>query len=103
MTRKQDGRSGREALGRPDPRRGDIPSGGYVRVDPKLQQGSDGVYRLSAGSPAIGAATLSGVTVAEDIDGHARGAGRDVGADEYTTAAPVRRPLTVADVGPNAS
>ncbi|MFI9235479.1 hypothetical protein [Streptomyces sp. NPDC053079] len=39
----------------------------------------------------------------EDIDGHPRGSARDVGADQYTTLAPVPRPLTAADVGPNAS
>ncbi|MEU5049193.1 polysaccharide lyase 6 family protein [Streptomyces sp. NPDC021096] len=82
---------------------GNIPSGGYRRVDPLLREESDGVFRLSAGSPAIGAATLKSPAVAEDIDGHPRGSARDVGADQYTTLAPVRRPLTAADVGPNAS
>ncbi|MEU7075567.1 polysaccharide lyase 6 family protein [Streptomyces narbonensis] len=82
---------------------GNLPAAGYVRVDPRLRQGTDGVFRLAADSPAIGAATLTGGTVAEDLDGHARGSARDVGADEYTPLAPVRRPLTTADVGPNAS
>ncbi|ARZ71813.1 lyase [Streptomyces albireticuli] len=82
---------------------GNIPSGGFRRVDPLLRQESDGVFRLSAGSPAIGAATLKSRSVTEDIDGHPRGGARDVGADQYTTAAPVRRPLTAADVGPNAA
>ncbi|MBB5118003.1 lyase precursor [Streptomyces eurocidicus] len=81
---------------------GNIPSGGFRRVDPLLRQESDGVYRLSAGSPAIGAATLKSRTVTEDIDGHPRGGSRDVGADQYATAPPVRRPLTATDVGPNA-
>ncbi|MGW2089930.1 chondroitinase-B domain-containing protein [Streptomyces sp. NPDC001880] len=82
---------------------GNIPSGGYTRVDPKLATGQDGVARLSAGSPAIGAATLASPTVADDIDGDARGSTRDIGADEYSTAAALRHPLTAADVGPNAS
>ncbi|MGG8409243.1 chondroitinase-B domain-containing protein, partial [Streptomyces sp. 12297] len=82
---------------------GTIPAGGYRRVDPLLRKESDGAFRLAAGSPAIGAATFTGVSVAEDVDGHARGSARDVGADEYTTATPVRRPLTTADVGPNAA
>ncbi|MFV8126958.1 chondroitinase-B domain-containing protein [Streptomyces syringium] len=82
---------------------GTIPSGGYRRVDPLLRQESDGVFRLSAGSPAIGAATLKSASVAEDIDGHPRGSARDVGADQYATSAPVRRPLVAADVGMNAS
>ncbi|MFI8943595.1 polysaccharide lyase 6 family protein [Streptomyces syringium] len=82
---------------------GNIPSGGYRRVDPLLRQESDGVFRLSAGSPAIGAATLKSTSVAEDIDGHPRGRARDVGADQYATSAPVRRPLVAGDVGMNAS
>ncbi|MFD3532959.1 chondroitinase-B domain-containing protein [Streptomyces sp. NPDC058664] len=82
---------------------GTIPAGGFTRVDPRLQQGSDGVFRLAAGSPAIGAATLTGTPVPEDIDGHARGTARDIGADEYSTLAPTRRPLTATDVGPHAA
>nr|WP_308367836.1 polysaccharide lyase 6 family protein [Streptomyces sp. ISL-36] len=82
---------------------GNIPSGGYTRIDPRLRQEADGVFRLSSGSPAIGAATLRSPVVEEDIDGHTRGTPRDIGADEYTTLAPLRRPLTPADVGPNAS
>lgn len=81
---------------------GNIPSGGFRRIDPKLVQGSDGVSRLAAGSPAIDAATLSPAPATVDIDGHARGSKRDVGADEYSTAAIAFRPLTTADVGPGA-
>ncbi|MFE7108153.1 chondroitinase-B domain-containing protein [Streptomyces sp. NPDC057575] len=82
---------------------GNIPSGGYTRADPKLVTGTDGVARLSAGSPAIGAATLASPAVADDIDGDTRGSTRDIGADEYSTAPALRHPLTAADVGPNAS
>ncbi|MEU0628542.1 polysaccharide lyase 6 family protein [Streptomyces sp. NPDC005989] len=82
---------------------GNIPSGGYTRADPKLVTGTDGVARLSAGSPAIGAATLGSPAVADDIDGDSRGSTRDIGADEYSTAPALRHPLTAADVGPNAS
>ncbi|MFH8607221.1 polysaccharide lyase 6 family protein [Streptomyces sp. NPDC018029] len=81
---------------------GNIPSGGFTRADPKLRRGPDGVFRLSAGSPAIGRATLGSPAVTDDIDGDPRGATRDIGADEYATAAPLRRPLTAADVGPHA-
>ncbi len=81
---------------------GDIPAGGFTRADPRLVAGPDGVLRLSAGSPAIGAATLTGTTVADDIDGDPRGSARDIGADEYATTPALRRPLTPADVGPNA-
>ncbi|MEU3606884.1 polysaccharide lyase 6 family protein [Streptomyces sp. NPDC035033] len=82
---------------------GTIPAGGFRRVDPLLRKDADGVHRLTAGSPAVGAATLASLTVTEDVDGHPRGGARDVGSDEYSTLAPVRRPLTTADVGPNAS
>ncbi|MER5208354.1 polysaccharide lyase 6 family protein [Streptomyces sp. NPDC002825] len=83
---------------------GNIPAGGYTRVDPRLTPSTDGVHRLASNSPAIGAATLTTTTpVADDIDGHARGTARDIGSDEYATVAPVRRPLTSTDVGPNAS
>ncbi|MET7283947.1 polysaccharide lyase 6 family protein [Kribbella sp. NPDC005582] len=83
---------------------GTIPSGGFTRADPKLTAGSDGVYRLGSGSAAINATTANHATrVTDDLDGHARTAPYDVGADEYTTAAPVRRPLLPTDVGPNAT
>lgn len=81
---------------------GNIPSGGFTRADPRLVQGADGVLRLSSGSPAIGAATLGGAAVADDIDGDPRGSVRDIGADEYATAAALRHPLLAADVGPGA-
>ncbi|MCB5167710.1 polysaccharide lyase 6 family protein [Streptomyces bambusae] len=82
---------------------GNIPAGGFFRADPALARGADGVYRLTAGSAAVNRATLAGVSVPEDIDGHTRSGTRDVGADEFSTAAPVRRPLTPADVGPDAA
>ncbi|WP_434599328.1 polysaccharide lyase 6 family protein [Streptomyces sp. A5-4] len=81
---------------------GNIPAGTFTRTDPKLVTGSDGIPRLSAASPAIGAATLKQPAVTLDIEGHPRGTSRDIGCDEYATAAPVYRPLTPADVGPNA-
>ncbi|SFY40513.1 polysaccharide lyase 6 family protein [Streptomyces atratus] len=81
---------------------GNIPAGGYTRVDPKLVTGPDGVARLAADSPAIGAATLRRSPVTHDIDGDPRGRHRDVGADEYAKRAPRHRPLTPADVGPHA-
>ncbi|MFB7864236.1 chondroitinase-B domain-containing protein [Streptomyces sp. NPDC056069] len=82
---------------------GTLPNAGYRRIDPKLRPDTDGVQRLTAGSPAIDTATLTSPAVTEDLDGHVRTGARDVGADEYSTAAPVRRPLTPADVGPNAA
>ncbi|WP_424215856.1 polysaccharide lyase 6 family protein (plasmid) [Streptomyces sp. BI20] len=82
---------------------GNAPAAGFRRVDPKLAAGADGVFRLTAGSPAIGAAVGTAVSVTEDVDGQPRGSARDVGSDQYSAAAPLRRPLLPADVGPNAS
>ncbi|MER7521217.1 polysaccharide lyase 6 family protein [Streptomyces sp. NPDC126499] len=82
---------------------GTLPSAGYRRVDPRLRLDTDGVHRLTAGSPAIDAATLTEPAVTQDLDGHPRTGARDVGADEYSALAPVRRPLTPSDVGPNAA
>ncbi|MEU3460410.1 polysaccharide lyase 6 family protein [Streptomyces sp. NPDC006733] len=81
---------------------GNLPAGTFTRADPKLSQGADGVLRLTATSPAIGAATLGGTLVTDDLDGDPRGSVRDIGADEYATTPALRHPLTAADVGPNA-
>jgi hypothetical protein len=69
-------------------------------IDPKLVRLGD-VLVLAAGSPAIdGAAALAGV-IPTDVDGQPRTT-PDVGADEQGTALGPRRPLTAADVGPEA-
>ncbi|MEF9886841.1 polysaccharide lyase 6 family protein [Streptomyces sp. P9-A4] len=81
---------------------GNIPAGGFLRADPRLVAGPDGVHRLSRTSRAIGAATLYPAPVTHDIDGDPRGGRRDVGADEYATVPAKNRPLTPADVGPHA-
>ena len=77
-----------------------IPAAGYKKVDPLLMVGG-GVSHLGAGSPAIDAA-MGSFGIMDDMDGHPRMGTPDVGADEYSTAAPLRRPLTAADVGPMA-
>jgi len=81
--------------------RGDIPSG-YRSVDPLLAEGSDSVFRLTSASPARDTAASSTfyTMVNTDLDGHPRVEVKDTGADEYSTAAPLRRPLSSADVGP---
>jgi hypothetical protein len=81
---------------------GNIPSSGYVSVDPLLVADSNGVYHLRIGSPAIDAAigNYPGVTV--DQDGQPRNDPKDTGADEFSAGATVARILTVADVGPSA-
>jgi poly(beta-D-mannuronate) lyase len=79
---------------------GVVPASGFRRIDPELQQDPAGFYRLAPGSPAIdSAAGTYGVT--DDIEGQPR-AKADVGADELASGPAIRRPLTPADVGPNA-
>ncbi|UJR78334.1 polysaccharide lyase 6 family protein [Sandaracinus amylolyticus] len=81
---------------------GDIAEG-YQSIDPGLALQRDGVYRLTPGSPAIDAASSAArYEVTEDVDGHARDALADVGADEHAAGDPLRRPLTRFDVGPGA-
>ncbi|HEY0706220.1 MAG TPA: polysaccharide lyase 6 family protein [Polyangia bacterium] len=62
----------------------------------------EGMWRLPMGSPAIDASQPGFTYVVDDIDGDKRSGKPDVGADEFATATPMRRPLTEADVGPNA-
>jgi poly(beta-D-mannuronate) lyase len=82
---------------------GNAPAGTFTRVDPRLVAGPDGVRRLSAGSPAIDAATGSYPADTLDVDGDRRGRRVDVGADEFSRRKPKYRPLTAADVGIHAS
>ncbi|MFY2559487.1 chondroitinase-B domain-containing protein [Corallococcus terminator] len=83
---------------------GDMPSAGYVRVDPLLVRAADGLLRPSTASPVIGAARSStgGVSPATDMDGQVRSGALDVGADQAASSPASRRPLTAADVGPRA-
>ena len=70
-------------------------------VDPSFTTVNN-LQKLSSGSPAIGAAVGTYSYVTDDMDGQARDASKDVGADEFSSAAATRRPLTTADVGVNA-
>lgn len=70
---------------------------GISQVDPQLVLGADGLWRPSAGSPAVDGASSGYVT--EDMDGQARIGLFDVGADELSFAQIVRKPLTTGDVG----
>jgi poly(beta-D-mannuronate) lyase len=79
---------------------GAMPSSGYTTANPRLVADSAGLYRLSAGSPAIDAAKGSFPQVTLDMDGQTRSGAKDVGADEFGAAGPLREPLTTADVGP---
>lgn len=78
-----------------------IPASGFLNVDPRMAAvGSDGLRHINSNSPAVNASVGSYSTVTVDMDGQARDSLRDVGADEYSSGAVVRRPLTMADVGP---
>ncbi|HKN55683.1 MAG TPA: polysaccharide lyase 6 family protein [Amycolatopsis sp.] len=79
-----------------------IPSGGGKTADPKLVKDANGLFRLSADSPAINAGVGSYPYASPDFDGQARTGAFDVGADEYFATGPTRVPLTTADVGPSA-
>jgi poly(beta-D-mannuronate) lyase len=81
---------------------GSMPSSGYRTANPKLVLDAGGIYRLSSGSPAIGAALGSFPQVTLDMDGQTRGGTFDVGADQFAASGPNREPLTTADVGPAA-
>ncbi|WP_460400767.1 chondroitinase-B domain-containing protein [Actinophytocola sediminis] len=74
---------------------------GIRSADPLLAPDGS-VHRLGAGSPAIDAGTGSHSFVTDDMDGQARAGGADVGADERSSAAVTRGPLTATDVGPDA-
>jgi hypothetical protein len=77
--------------------------GGFEKTELKLVRSADGLIRLSAISPAVDAAKAPYLAIEEDMDGQPRYGGSDVGADEYKPGnAITRRPLTAADVGPNA-
>jgi Protein of unknown function (DUF4038)/Chondroitinase B/Putative collagen-binding domain of a collagenase/Right handed beta helix region len=69
--------------------------------DPLLAKENE-LYRIGDGSPAIDAGAGTYDFLADDMDGQARAGRADVGADERSTAEVTRRPLTAADVGPEA-
>jgi hypothetical protein len=69
-------------------------------IDPKLVRVGE-VLEPAAGSAAIGAARGVFSYITEDIDGTPR-VKSDIGANQSSTAAPARHPLTEADVGPDA-
>ncbi len=72
---------------------------GVSTADPQLAQ-SGLLWRPSASSPALNAAmTFSFATT--DMDGQARDATPDIGADEQATSPITNRPLTEADTGPS--
>ena len=80
------------------PKSGDA---GLTVIDPQLQLDSNDIWRLGANSAARDAAVGSYSSyISDDFDGQARIGLFDVGADEYSTATIVRKPLEADDVGP---
>ena len=79
---------------------GDIPASGFQHVNPRLQLDASAHYHLGAGSPAIDGAVGASL-VTDDIEGQPR-IKPDIGADEWSMAPTLRRPLLPADVGPGA-
>ncbi|WP_276482803.1 DUF7594 domain-containing protein [Paraflavitalea pollutisoli] len=78
---------------------GAMPSDGYTTADPLLARDVNGTFHLQAGSPAIDAAVGTYTAVTVDMDGQARSAPLDKGADEVSGATSVARILTTAMVG----
>jgi len=70
-------------------------------VNPQISRDADGIFRLNSNSPAIDAAFtgFASATGGIDIDGQARGASFDIGADEFSSDAVLNGPLSGADVG----
>ena len=70
-----------------------------VVIDPQLVL-ADSLWRLQQSGPAVDSAKGSFDFIRTDIDGQDRETLKDIGADEYTTAAIVNYPLSAEDVGP---
>lgn len=68
----------------------------------KRTEGGLALWRLTAQSPAIGAAAGQGAKIEDDIFGHARSGTLDLGAEEFSREAGLRGPLTADHVGPDA-
>ncbi len=89
------------------------PSSGMANTDPLLALNTQGYYELPSNSPAINASSTSYPSILNigyietdpsllfDISGQARVGIKDVGCDEYSTAATTNHPLTLAEVGPD--
>jgi hypothetical protein len=71
-----------------------------IKVEDPLLEYADSLWLLSSASPAIDAALINYLNIAEDIQGQKRYATNDVGADEYSLETANRKPLTQQDVGP---
>lgn len=82
-------------LGMPDT------SAGIIWQNPLFDFTGEDLIRPQSGSPLIGGSATLSYDVTTDMDGQARGAVRDIGADQVSTDPVLYRPLTSADVGPD--
>jgi hypothetical protein len=73
---------------------GAMPAGTYDVINPLLEPEAKGVFRPQPGSPAIDSASGDYPAVVFDLDGQARIAPKDKGADEYSTEPAVAEFLT---------
>jgi len=74
---------------------------GIKIIDPKLENGSDGVWRPSEFSPALKSAIVGYDFVQTDIDGQNRINPKDVGCDQISDQPIKYKPINKNDVGPN--
>jgi poly(beta-D-mannuronate) lyase len=78
---------------------GDMPSGTYKTVNPKLVKDATGTYHLQTGSPAVNSAIGNYASVTTDMDGQTRTTPFDIGADEVSKTPVVAHILQPTDVG----
>ena len=79
-------------------------AGWFRWENPRLSRAEEvpGLWCLRESSPAIDAAVDVFPAIDDDVFGRTRIGQRDIGAEEYSSEALRRRPLTSADVGPDA-
>ncbi len=83
---------------------GAVQENGFLEEDPGLELADDGLWRLTADSPAIGAVVDTAGSfdfIVEDMDGHTRDEVKDTGAEQFSNLPVVRQPLRPGDVGPS--
>ena len=81
---------------------GDMPAGAYAKTNPLVTvPDAYGTLHLQSNSPAIGAAAAGYAVVTVDMDGQPRpDTGKDIGADQFSSAPVTAHFLTTNDVGP---
>ena len=78
---------------------GDMPAGTYTATDPKLLRTARGTFHLQKNSPAINASKKNYPNINADMDGQARDAKADTGADEFSITEVSAKILHPSDVG----